>query len=141
MRSSFALRKFSGFLLCVVAFSMSASGVLPVFCATANEVPPYVSDEITVCESTTAVGLPLAKALVFPSDHTAIRLSSGAGPNWSALMKNSVFLIWACPPDDGEVAGWIEYQMPPASGVEIKPALMWTTCGSEPVVNGALGIA
>ena len=25
------------------------------------------------------------------------------------------------------MAGWIEYQMPPASGVAIVPALMWTT--------------
>ena len=59
---------------------------------------------------------------VFVNAHTAMRLSVGAGPNWSALRKYSV-------PEDsspalGEVAGWMEYQTPPASGVGMAPALM-----------------
>ena len=48
--------------------------------------------------SFTAVGVAAHQALVFSIDQTAMRLSSGAGPNCSALMKNSVFLIWPWPP-------------------------------------------
>src|SRR5579884_2378792 len=98
---------------------------------------------MTVWESVTAVGLPLLRALVLKSDQTAMRLSSGAGPNCSALRKYSVFLSWPLPAEapGGVVAGWIEYQMPPTSGVGIVPALMCTTLGSVPRVSGAFGIA
>src|SRR5690349_16897112 len=98
---------------------------------------------MTVCESETAAGFPLLRALVLNSDQTAMRLSNGAGPNCSALRKYSVFLSWPCPvaAPGGVVAGWIEYQMPPASGVAIVPALMCTTLGSVPLVSGAFGIA
>src|SRR5690348_16901810 len=88
---------------------------------------------MTVLSSET-FGVLFLRLFVFTIAQTAIRLSRGVEPNCSALIKYSVPLCPSASSDGiGLVAGWIEYQMPPVSGVGITPALICTTGGSVPL--------
>src|SRR6267378_4310665 len=97
---------------------------------------------MTTCFRVT-IGVGVFSEPVFVNAHTAMRLSVGAGPNWSALRKYSV--PEASSATIGEVAGWMVYQSPPLSwsaiGTGMVPALMWTATLAVPAAKADLEIA